>query len=81
MFAGRSDGCDVRSKGRDQMRLTFPALRFGLMVGLGGEVPARKMDIRPSDVVVSKPNGMSGGVIRYGFGKTAQKGRFVRTGR
>jgi hypothetical protein len=38
------------------------------------------MDIRLGDVVASKPRGMSGGVIQYGFGKTVQKGRFVRMG-
>jgi hypothetical protein len=41
---------------------------------------ARKNDIRLGDVVVSKPSGMSGGVIQYGFGKAVQKDQFVRTG-
>ncbi|KAN0069927.1 kinesin [Elaphomyces granulatus] len=37
------------------MRTTFPCIRFGLMVGIGGGVPSIKNDIRLGDVVVSKP--------------------------
>jgi nucleoside phosphorylase len=42
------------------MLLTFPSLRFGLMVGTGGGVPSK--DIRLGDVVVSMPTAVSGGV-------------------
>jgi nucleoside phosphorylase len=63
-----------------QMRSTFPALRFGLMVGIGGGVPSEEYDIRLGDVVVSQPTGTSGGIIQYDFGKTLQKGRFEQTG-
>ena len=63
-----------------QMRSTFPALRFGLMVGIGGGVPSEEYDIRLGDVVVSQPTGTSGGVIQYDFGKTVQEGRFEQTG-
>ena len=63
-----------------QMRSTFTALRFGLMVGIGGGVPSEENDIRLGDVVVSQPTGTSGGVIQYDFGKTIQQGRFERTG-
>ncbi|EED16472.1 ankyrin, putative [Talaromyces stipitatus ATCC 10500] len=44
-----------------QMLATFPSLRFGLMVGIGGGVPT-KFDIRLGDVVISKPTG-NGSVI------------------
>jgi nucleoside phosphorylase len=64
----------------EQMRATFTALRFGLMVGIGGGAPSEQHDIRLGDVVVSKPGDTSGGVIQYDFGKTVQEGRFVRTG-
>jgi nucleoside phosphorylase len=47
-----------------RMRLTFPRLQFGLMVGIGGGVPSESNDIR-LDVVVSKPGGKHGGVIQY----------------
>jgi NACHT, LRR and PYD domains-containing protein 3 len=36
-----------------RMRSTFPNIRFGLMVGIGGGVPSKKNDIRLGDVVVS----------------------------
>ncbi|KAK3173306.1 hypothetical protein OEA41_006635 [Lepraria neglecta] len=62
------------------IRSTFPSIRFGLMVGVGGGAPSAKNDIRLGDVVISKPDGTSGGVIQYDFGKTVQEGRFVRTG-
>ncbi|RMZ82975.1 hypothetical protein DV737_g1794, partial [Chaetothyriales sp. CBS 132003] len=64
----------------EQMRGTFTSIRFGLMVGIGGGVPSKENDIRLGDVVVSKPDDASGGVIQYDFGKTVQEGRFVRTG-
>jgi nucleoside phosphorylase len=63
-----------------RMLSTFPSVRFGLMVGIGGGVPSQESDIRLGDVVVSKPDRTSGGVIQYDFGKTVQEGRFVRTG-
>lgn len=63
-----------------QLKSTFSALRFVLMVGIGGGVPSRRHDIRLGDVVVSRPDADSGGVIQFDFGKTVSEGRFVRTG-
>ncbi|KAL4791126.1 purine and uridine phosphorylase [Aspergillus venezuelensis] len=63
-----------------RMRLTFPRLRFGLMVGVGGGVPSQSNDIRLGDVVVSKPGGTHGGVIQYDYGKAVQGGQFEPTG-
>ncbi|OJJ37902.1 hypothetical protein ASPWEDRAFT_471924 [Aspergillus wentii DTO 134E9] len=56
---------------------TFPNIRFGLMVGVGGgapnaphpDDPARSRDIRLGDVVVSEPHGNHGGVLNYDKGK------------
>ncbi|KAL4788547.1 hypothetical protein BJX76DRAFT_363310 [Aspergillus varians] len=59
---------------------TFPSLRFGLMVGIGGGVPRTDVDIRLGDVVVSMPNASSGGVVQYDYGKTLHDGRLQRTG-
>ncbi|KAL3459200.1 nucleoside phosphorylase domain-containing protein [Aspergillus heterothallicus] len=61
---------------------TFPSVRFGLMVGIGGGIPSRDADIRLGDVVVSKPTHTHGGVIQFDFGKaTTRPGRsFERTG-
>ncbi|KAK6518984.1 hypothetical protein TWF281_003675 [Arthrobotrys megalospora] len=62
-----------------RMLSSFPALRFGLMVGIGGGAP-KSSDIRLGDIVVSQPTNTSGGVIQYDFGKTIENGRFIRTG-
>lgn len=63
-----------------QMRYRFKAIRFGLMVGIGGGVPGKEHDIRLGDVVVSKPGKQDGGVIQYDLGRTIKEGRFVRNG-
>lgn len=62
-----------------QMKNTFPAIRFGLMVGIGGGVPSKEADIRLGDVVVSQPGNGHGGVVQYDFGKSTPSG-FKRTG-
>lgn len=49
-----------------QMLSTFPSIRFGLMVGIGGGVPnLPTRDIRLGDVVIGKPTRSSGGVFQY----------------
>jgi hypothetical protein len=59
------------------MQSSFPSLRFGLMVGIGGGVPKLpEYDIRLGDVVVGRPTSTNGGVIQYDFGKTMQDGQF-----
>lgn len=50
---------------------TFSGLRFGLMVGIGGGVPDEK-DVRLGDVVISKGNGVFGGVFDRDRGKTTE---------
>jgi len=62
------------------MRITFPSIRFGLMVGIGGGVPSTKNDIRLGDVVVSTPTGTFSGVVQYDYGKTVSSGVFQQTG-
>jgi nucleoside phosphorylase len=62
-----------------QLKSTFPSLRFGLMVGIGGGVPSEEADIRLGDVVVSQPYAEHGGVVQYDFGKAVKDG-FKRTG-
>lgn len=63
-----------------QMLSTFPSIRFGLLVGIGGGVPSRKNDIRLGDIVVSKPVDTIGGVVRYDSGKVTKGGRLERSG-
>ncbi|KAJ0335179.1 hypothetical protein COL154_013769 [Colletotrichum chrysophilum] len=59
---------------------SFPNVRIGLMVGVGGGAPSKKHDIRLGDIVVSKPGGGHGGVFQYDFGKTIQNRSFQETG-
>ncbi|KAH7029852.1 putative kinesin light chain [Microdochium trichocladiopsis] len=65
-----------------QMRLNFPSLRFGVLVGIAGGVPNSEedIDIRLGDVVISQPFGRHGGVVQYDFGKTGPGGSIARTG-
>ncbi|KAF3276933.1 hypothetical protein TWF970_006102 [Orbilia oligospora] len=51
---------------------SFPNLRIGLMVGVGGGAPSRKNDIRLGDIVVSSPRDGHGGVFQYDFGKVME---------
>lgn len=64
-----------------QMRMTFPNLRFGMLVGIGGGVPVKTDNgmIRLGDIVVSKPAGSHSGAVQYDHGK-AKVGQFERTG-
>ncbi|KAK6500361.1 hypothetical protein TWF481_010704 [Arthrobotrys musiformis] len=62
-----------------RMQLSFPGIRFFLMVGVAGGVPGGDVDIRLGDVVVSVPEGLNPGVVQYGAGKV-HPGRFERTG-
>jgi nucleoside phosphorylase len=57
-----------------QLRLCFPNLRFGLMVGIGAGVPGPEHDIRLGDVVVGTPEGTSGGCVGYDLGKETVDG-------
>ncbi|GJC90287.1 hypothetical protein ColLi_13125 [Colletotrichum liriopes] len=54
-----------------QMRMTFPNLQFGLLVGIGGGVPVATDEgmIRLGHVVVSKPTGTHSGAVQYDHGK------------
>jgi nucleoside phosphorylase len=63
-----------------RMRLTFPRLQYGLMVGIGGGVLDKNNDIRLGDVVVSKPVGKHTGVIQYDYGKVVQGSQFKSIG-
>ncbi|KAK6502573.1 hypothetical protein TWF506_003152 [Arthrobotrys conoides] len=63
-----------------QMRNSFPSIQFYLMVGIGGGVPSKTVDIRLGDIVVSRPTGSHPGVLQYDFGKTVARGRFERIG-
>jgi len=59
---------------------SFPNVRIGLMVGIGGSAPSQKHDIRLGDIVVSAPRDGNGGVFQYDFGKTVQGQSFHTIG-
>jgi nucleoside phosphorylase len=64
---------------RDMLH-SFPNIRIGLMVGIGGGAPTPNHDIRLGDIVVSTPRDGKGGVFQYDFGKTIQDQSFQSTG-
>ncbi|KAM0322092.1 hypothetical protein ACHAQA_009721 [Verticillium albo-atrum] len=65
---------------RDMLH-SFPNVRIGLMVGIGGGAPRLpEHDVRLGDVVVSSAAGGNGGVLQYDFGKTIQNQSFQHTG-
>ena len=67
------------SVARDMLH-SFPNVRIGLMVGIGGGAPSQRHDIRLGDIVVSAPRDGMGGVFQYDFGKTIQDQSFRPTG-
>lgn len=60
----------------------FPQIRIGLLVGIAGGIarPDKGKDIRLGDVVVSQPNGTTGGVIQYDYGKAKANNKWERKG-
>lgn len=56
------------------MLSSFPQIRVGLMAGIGAAIarPERGLDIRLGDIVVSQPDGRSGGVVQYDLGKAKE---------
>ncbi|KAK1990312.1 hypothetical protein LX36DRAFT_686090 [Colletotrichum falcatum] len=59
---------------------SFPNVRIGLMVGVGGGAPSQEHDIRLGDVVVGSRGAGNGGVIQYDYGKAMQNQAFMETG-
>ncbi|CRG86887.1 Ankyrin-3 [Talaromyces islandicus] len=62
------------------MLFSFPNVRIGLMVGIGGGAPSPKHDIRLGDIVVSIPRDGKSGVFQYDYGKAVQDQAFRPTG-
>ncbi|CAH0024927.1 unnamed protein product [Clonostachys rhizophaga] len=60
-----------------QMAHTFPAIKVGLLVGIGGGVPPT---VKLGDVVVSTPVDQYPGIIQWDFGKAEKDGKFKRIG-
>jgi hypothetical protein len=62
-----------------QMKAAFTSTQFGLIVGIGGDIPSDEVDIRLGDVVISRPLNVYGGVVQYNSGKATPSG-FQRVG-
>ncbi|GFF61024.1 hypothetical protein IFM51744_10562 [Aspergillus udagawae] len=60
-----------------RMVSTFPSIKFGLLVGIGGGIPPK---VRLGDVVVSTPTDEFPGVVQWDMGKAEEGGNFKRTG-
>lgn len=76
------DGTSAAATVATNMLRTFPKLRFGLLVGIGGGIPNLEsgVDIRLGDVVVSRPDNAHGGVLQYDKGKALECGQFELKG-
>jgi len=73
-------GTNSAASAAANMLNSFPNIKFGLMVGIGGGAPSEMNDIRLGDIVVSKPTNGHGGVYQYDFGKKIQVREFLPTG-
>jgi nucleoside phosphorylase len=70
---GTSSAATVATRMAD----TFPSIKIGLMVGIGGGIPPK---VRLGDVVVSLPVGRYSGVVQWDLGKATEGGKFEQTG-
>lgn len=60
-----------------RMISTFPNIKVGLMVGIGGGIPS---NVRLGDVVISQSKNGHNAVVQWDMGKTEEGGKFRRTG-
>ncbi|KAK4072645.1 hypothetical protein Purlil1_13289 [Purpureocillium lilacinum] len=60
-----------------RMASTFPTIKLGSMVGIGGGIPP---EVRLGDVVVSSPGNRFPGLVQWDFGKAEDGGMLVQTG-
>jgi nucleoside phosphorylase len=74
---GRYGTTNAAVVARDMVR-TFPNIRFGLLVGIGGGAPSEKHDIRLGDVVIGTSLSGKNEILQYDFGKTIQNRSFQR---
>ena len=76
--SGEYGTATAASVAKDLVR-SFPNVRIGLMVGIGGGAPSEDVDIRLGDIVVSTASDGHSGVFQYDFGKTVQEREFQYT--
>ena len=75
---GRYGTVSAASVAKDMLR-SFEAIRFALMVGIGGGAPSHSHNVRLGDIVVGCPVEKEGGVVPYDFGKAVQGQGFEQT--
>lgn len=75
--SGEYGTSSAASMASDMLR-SFPNIKIGLVVGIGGGVPSQTNDIRLGDVVVSAPRHRKGGVLQYDFRKLFKVGRLCQ---
>jgi hypothetical protein len=65
-----------------QLLASLPSIRVGLLVGIGGGIarPDEGCDIRLGDIVVSQPDGTTGGVCQYDLVKAKSGDKRERNG-
>lgn len=73
-------GTNAAAVAATNMARSFPNVRIGLLVGIGGGAPREGHDIRLGDIVVSVGKSGHGGVYQYDLGKTMQNQAFHPTG-
>src|SRR5437764_10262289 len=72
-------GTDSAASVARDMLHSFPNVRIGLMVGIGGASSSPKHDILLGDIVISAPRDGKGGVFQYDLGKKTQDQSFQQT--
>ncbi|WXC47991.1 hypothetical protein QX201_007706 [Fusarium graminearum] len=70
-------GTNVAATIATWMISTFPLIKLGLMVGIGGGIPPK---VRLGDVVVSTPTDQYPGVVQWDLGTAEEGGNFKQTG-
>jgi len=69
-------GASSAAKVAGHLMRSFPNIRVGLSVGIGGSAPSKRNDIRLGDIVVSIPYNGQGSVLQYDPGKPIQSQSF-----
>ncbi|KXX72876.1 hypothetical protein MMYC01_209211 [Madurella mycetomatis] len=80
VLASGGYGTTSATKVAGDMQASFPNVKNGLMVGIGGGSPSPKNDVRLGDIVVSVPGNGRPGVSQYDYGKAVQGRAFETTG-
>ncbi|KAL4863179.1 hypothetical protein BDV12DRAFT_202330 [Aspergillus spectabilis] len=65
-------GVPSAARAAGNMMMSFPNVRFGLMVGIGGGAPSKKNDIRLGDLVISVPSDGEQGAFEYELKNTVR---------